>query len=227
MLWMKGWLETRWRLAFWFAAPVLIGVAGYLNHYTPPFTDRPSLSFNAMVLAISCASFGGNGVRSQAPIWFRSGLIGSAQFTLSLPVSRFRLFATRAGIGLFEISALNVILSWLFWFALPSAWVGVTPGDMLEYLLSAVVFLTGPYFVSVLVGVFLDEPFSYLCSMWMLALLLWLAHYLPVSVNIFRVWDLACPLITHRLPWSQMAVSIGLAAILFLAAFRATLTQED
>ena len=59
-----------------------------------------------------------------------------------------------------------------------------------------------------------------------MTVLLVLSKYVPAPVDIFRAWGPASPLITHRLPWSQMAASAGLATILFLAAVGVVQTRE-
>jgi hypothetical protein len=45
-------------------------------------------------------------------------------------------------------------------------------------------------------------------------------------VDIVRAFGPASPLFTHRLPWSQMATSVGLSTILFVTAVRIVQSRE-
>lgn len=64
------------------------------------------LSFLAILL-------GGSGVNSQAPLGLSEGITGSTQFTISLPVTRLRLFAIRAAVGLVETAAMTALTAFL------------------------------------------------------------------------------------------------------------------
>ena len=98
MLWLKGWLETRFRLLFMliFTAPLLFvmhsagahatasnvsgRVAGLVSHVIPFF------------IVFTCAFLAGAGIATQTSFQASKGLHGSALFTLSMPVRRLRLF---------------------------------------------------------------------------------------------------------------------------------------
>src|SRR5947209_2468133 len=94
---MKAWLETRWRLlaGFGFAAFFIA-----VNHQNPSL--RGMVIGLGTLLTIASMMLAGTGVKSQAPVGFPEGLAGSTQFTISLPVSRVRLLAVRAVVGLLE-----------------------------------------------------------------------------------------------------------------------------
>jgi hypothetical protein len=49
---------------------------------------------------------------------------------------------------------------------------------------------------------------------------------LPASADIFRFMSDGSLLITHRLPWPAMAISLVVSAILFLAALKIVQTRE-
>jgi hypothetical protein len=223
MLWMKGWLETRWRLTFWFGFPfVLMGVS-YFNRNAPQGNAMGALGLG-LVLGWICLA--GAGVKSQSPIGFPEGLAGSTQFTISLPVSRLRLLAVRSGIGLSEGVAATVLIGYLSWSLFPATRGRATFADLAEFLLASLVFLSGPYFASAFFTTFLEEPISLMCAGWTILGLWWLSFRVPPAVDIFRIWGQASPLLTHRLPWSQMAVAVCLASVFFFAAFRVIQMRE-
>ena len=225
MLWMKAWLETRWRLGVPFAMMLLVLGLNYQNRASPSIAKNMPF-FLAALIWWACVNAAGSGVKSQAPIGFPEGLAGSTIFTISLPVSRLRLLTVRAGIGLLQTSAFTVITVGLAWGLFPALHRTAAPADVAKFVLAAILFLTGPYFTTVFFGSFLDDPLSMVAGGWALMLLFWISRHLPASLNIFRAWWQDSPLITHRLPWSQMAVSAGLAVVLFWAALRVVETRE-
>ncbi len=226
MLVMKAWLETRWRLVAAFAMPLFVLGLNFQNRNSPATTLRAMLVLLGLVLALDSTFLAGSGVKSQAPIGFPEGVAGSTQFTISLPVSRLRLLSVRAGIGLLEISIVTAIIGCMTWGLFPAVRGSATVADLARFLLTTILFLTGPYFASVFFWTFLDDPLPGMGALLTMTLLLVLSHHVPASVDIFRAWGQASPLITHRLPWSQMAASAGLAMMLFLAAVRVVQTRE-
>src|SRR5271156_3514225 len=94
MLWYKGWLETRFNV---FA---LITVACLFSWVGPP-AGQDLIGLVGFLLAIIPLNLAGSGIKTQSPL-IKKGCHGSTYFTLSLPVSRFRLCATRAGLGMLE-----------------------------------------------------------------------------------------------------------------------------
>jgi hypothetical protein len=86
--------------------------------------------------------------------------------------------------------------------------------------------LTGPYCAAVFFGTFVDEPLSMMYAAWTITLLLWLAHRIAPVVDIVRVWSQASPLITHTLPWSQLAACAVIASTMLLGAVRIVQTRE-
>jgi hypothetical protein len=73
---------------------------------------------------------------------------------------------------------------------------------------------------------FVDEPLSGVYAGWTLTLMLWGLHHVAPAVDVIRAWGQESPLITHSLPWSQMATSAGLALIFFCAAVRMVQRRE-
>jgi hypothetical protein len=226
MLLMKAWMETRWRLASYFAMCLFCLAVNYQRHDSPTVTANGMMLLLGLVLATGSIALAGSGVKSQAPVGFPEGLAGSTQFTISLPVSRQRLLAVRAAVGMLELFAATILIGWLSWGLFPSLRASTTTADFAKLLLTGVVLLTGPYFACVFFATFVDEPLTILFGGWSITLVLWLFHHIAPAVDIVRAVGKASPLITHELPLSQLATSVGLATIIFLAAVRVVQTRE-
>jgi hypothetical protein len=224
MLVMKAWLETRWRLVAGFAFSLFWIAVSYRK--VTPATAQSMLTMLGVFLALGTVTLAGSGVKSQSSIGFPEGLAGSTQFTISLPVSRLRLLATRTAIGLLEMLGLAVAVGCLTRSLFPSVREVAAPNDFARLFLTAIVFLTAVYCTHAFFTTFMDEPLSSVYAGLTLALLLWLLHRIGPAVDIVRAFGQASPLITHRLPWSQTATAAGLAVVLFLAAVRVVQTRE-
>jgi hypothetical protein len=214
---MKGWLETRWRLVSMFAWSFFFMAINYQGRHSPP-TAKPVLVLIWLALSGGVMTLAGSGVKSQASIGFPEGLAQSTQFTTSLPVSRMLLLAVRAGIGLLETFAATVIIGCMTWGLFPSVAGSMTLADFVELGLTTLLWLVLPYCAALFFEALLIEPLSFVCAGWTLTLLLWLLHHIAPAVDVIRAFGQASPLLTHRLPWSQLATSGVLAAILLFAA---------
>jgi hypothetical protein len=234
MLWYKGWLETRFRLLFvvgW--AVVFLGLQ-HLGRTTTPGPGAKGQAFvlvmfsNPILVLAICALLGGAGIVTQASLQATKGLHGSTLFTLSLPVSRFRLLAVRAGIGWLELVCVIAALCCGMWFASPAYRAVATPVEMMEYAATLVACASALYGLSVLLATFLDDQWRAWGTMIAAAALWWLSTHikLPASANIFRAMREGSPLLTHTMPWTAMAFSLGLTAILSLAALKVAQTRE-
>jgi len=230
MLWYKGWLETRFRVLFMFLFaifPIALftlgpfprnpAPQGYLN-LMPAMVQMFSLYYTIIPLLLA-----GSGVKTQSE-GFRpaKGLHGSIYFTLSLPVSRFRLFRTRVGLGMLEAAALLAIPPCALWILFPASRTQISGADLFKYWVTLAVCTAGPYCLGVLLSTVLDEVWHGWISMFGVIVLWWLLSTapLPKAANIFRAMGTSSPLFTHSLPWSSMGASLGAAAILFLTAKR-------
>src|SRR5215475_3940035 len=115
MLWYKAWRESRVR--FVLSAAVMIFLCLSLMNrartgFPPP--ERPDLpysawvwgnvygNFNPTVFIILAMVLGLGGLRRERPV-------GTAPFTLTLPVTRFHLIFVRAMTGLLQVVALSLI----------------------------------------------------------------------------------------------------------------------
>lgn len=89
MLWYKVWCETRARLA--------IAAAALAASFALHAGDSPLTIFLLVVIVL-----GGGSLRQEHAL-------GTARFTLALPVTRARLLAVRAGAGLVEVVLLAAL----------------------------------------------------------------------------------------------------------------------
>lgn len=226
MLVMKACLETRWRLAAVCAYSLICLALNYPQHALPAARTQGVLIALWTILSCFVMTLAGTGVRSQAPVGFPEGLAESTQFTITLPVSRPRLLYVRAAVGLVEMLALTLILACLTWTLFPSVRAATTPGDFARLLLTTILWLAAPYCAALFFVTLLAEPLSLMCAGWSITLLLWLLHRSAPAVDIIRAFGQASPLITHRLPWSQIATCAGLTVVLFWAAVRVVQTRE-
>jgi hypothetical protein len=229
MLWMKAWLETRWRLAYAIGIALFgLGARYYQGHIFSAAVAQGVIGALGTICLIAACFLAGSGVKTQATLSQSAGLQGSVHFTLSLPVTRLRLLAVRAWVGLFESWGVVALVACGAWSLFPGVRGNSTAGDLGMFLVAAFVFVTVCHCVAVLFSTLLDEPWPTWTSVVMLMALLWLSGHVPVppAINIFRTWGPDSPLITHRLPWSQVAVCGALAAALFFASFRVVETRE-
>jgi hypothetical protein len=168
----------------------------------------------------------GAGIKTQAALVATKGLHGSMYVTLSLPVSRFRLLAVRAGLGFLETIGIIAVLCCGLWVALPGLKMRVSPSNTLEYFAAIVFCVSAFYFLGVLLAVFLDDIWQFMSSMFAVIFLQLVAARLPPFLNVFRAVGDSSPLFTHTLPWVSMGISLTVAAILFLVALKVVQARE-
>jgi hypothetical protein len=238
MPWYKGWLETRFRMLF-----VLAIYAASLLSFSI-VRPAPSHTFAAMKAAdqLKAATqdglasyavlwaaimFAGAGIATQTALQMTKGLPGSTLYTLSLPVSRLRLLATRASLGWLVLAGFTGVLCCGLWVTLPVMRATVAADGIARYTVALIVCSSGLYSVSVLLATFLEDIWRFWGSVVAFGSLWWLQdHTLPASANIFRAMGNAGPLLEHTLPWNAMALSLGLAAILFFTALKIVQRRE-
>lgn len=232
MLWYKGWLETRLRLLvpFCFLAYVLIHF-----YWFPPKTPAAIskgladlITFGPVFGAMTAVVLGGAGIQTQPAFQATKGLHGSLHYTLSMPVSRFRLLATRAALG-WALSVLSIAaLCLVHWNVLPMLGKSPSAAVVLQQIVALAVCATGLHFVTVLLATFLEDQWRVLGSALCFGGLAWLFENVPgcASINLFRAMGIGSPLLTHTMPWTAMAFSLCLAAILFLVALKVVQRRE-
>jgi hypothetical protein len=224
---MNGWLQTRWRFMGLFGLAAFFLAINYQNRSHAPTAGSVLVSM-WMVLSSSVLMLAGSGVKSQATthISFPEGLAQSTQFTVSLPVSRKQLLMVRAGIGLFEAFAATAVVAFAVWRLFPTISAGMTPADFVRLTLATLLWLPLPYCAALLFQELLAEPWQIICTGYSLTLVLWLLHKISPAVDVVRAFGAASPLVTHRLPVSQLATAVVLAATLLLVALRTVERRE-
>jgi len=225
----EGLARTRWRVAHILGLVVLILIMGETGGGLRSAENAGNLMFGLSAISIFAAiNLAGAGIRTQSFLRVSRGLHGSTYLTLSLPVSRFRLLAVRAGFGLLETTGINVFMIVSAWSLFSLVRGNSTLFDLLRLILAAIVCTACFYFVSVSVATVLDETWQMFGSMFLIGIAWWaMSRFtLPPSVSVFRFMSDASPLLTHRLPWTAMAVSLLASALLFLTALRIVETHE-
>lgn len=232
MLLYKGWLETRFKLLFSLAVMAVF----LLLFYSMGTSSAPSgngLLMAVLLFSMSCVGLvsgllAGAGITTQPTVRSTKGLHGSILYTLSLPVSRFRLLAVRAGLGWVEMAAAIGFFCCGMWAVFPLLRATATPAQMFEYEAGLIAFATALYFMSVFLATFLDDRSRMVGTMIAFGALWWLSNHtaLPPSADIFRAMGSGSPLLAHTIPWPAIAISLGLATVLFLAALKVVQTRE-
>lgn len=233
MLWYKGWLETRFQVVFalLFAAfpiPLFTLAAPHAANSAPqvsPAQAENGIQFFALYYSLVPLLVAGSGIATQYGR-MKKGLHGSMYFTLSLPVSRFRLFATRAGLGMLETVAILAIAPCFVRIVLIQPSDHVSHSDLFAFWVTLSVCASAFYFLGVLLSTFLNDQLRGWVSMFGVVVLYGLLYKVPLlaPLNIFRA--MISPLFTHAFPWAGMGLSLGAAAILGLAALRVVQTRE-
>jgi hypothetical protein len=238
MLWdtlvYKGWLETRFRLLFTLSFMVLLLALTHSSGTVAPAPGARSpivgivLFSNPTFVVMICAMLAGAGIATQPSFQAVKGIHGSTLFTLSLPVSRFRLLAVRATLGWLEMAGAIGTICCGMWFASSQIRSSITVTEMFEYAVTLIACGSTLYFLSVLIATFLDDQWRVWGTMIAAGALWWLSSraLVPASADIFRAMGEGSPLIAHAMPWTAMASSLGLAAILFFAALKIAQSRE-
>lgn len=233
MFWYKGWLETKFKLLLMLGCMVFYLIVFYLMRtIAAPPGPRPASAFGltaAVLTALLYTWLAGAGINTQPSFQAAKGLHGSTLFTLSLPVSRIHLLTVRASIGWLEMA--GAILAWCYgcWLILPVVRGSVSAVDMLQYVAALIVCASSLYFLSVLLGTFLDDQWRMWVTLMASGALWMLCNFarLPASVNIVRaIMGESSPLVAHTLPWTAMSFSLALSAVFSLAAMKIVQLRE-
>jgi hypothetical protein len=240
MLWLKGWLETRWRMAFMlflgaFFLTVSLGTLG-----NAPVAVRPRLmpillgAMGLFLSSIAAITLAGSGIQTALARPGRSEKSGdeSTLFTLSLPVTRARLFAVRTIIGMLETIALVTLFAVVVWLFAPP--MLLSAGGGLGIFAAIVACTLAVYAISACLSTFCDEGWRFRLSVLIVMVPFFLATgqarglaksaTLPSSINIFRL--VAAPLSTHQIPWVTI-IAACVVALLFLAAALTIIQRRD
>jgi ABC-2 type transport system permease protein len=221
MLWYKGWLETR------VGRLISLGFLGFvlvsLYSLRTPVAGLVVLATGFVMVIYTMLA--GAGIAARPP--FRATK-GSTLFTLSLPVTRFRLLAIRAGLGWLEMAGGLGLLCCGMWLLSPVVRATVTGFEMFEYAGTLAACASALYFLSVLLATFLDARWRMVAGYMAFGALWWLSNHtpLPASLDIIRAMGEGSPMLAHTMPWTAMGVSLALAVILFFAALKVAQARE-
>ena len=229
MLWKKGWYETRTRLLMVLALVVVITV---LTMGPPPPAAAglgPLVGATTMPAMFAAILLAGAGVKTQLGGLQRSkGLHGSMYYTLSLPVKRTRLFNVRVSLGLAETAGILVLTWSALWLVNPAIRLSATPFDMFKQGVVTFFCVTVVYSLGVFFAAFLDDVYQHWATVFtVVGTIVILSRVpLPASMNAFLVLSLTSPLTTHTMPWTAMAVLLGLSGMLLLIALKIVRSLE-
>jgi len=254
MLWYKSWLETRWRFLIGMAV-LILSVAGTVFAY--PRVERmlrlvPSIDTSGLVgqrikaIADLSRTYGGyiwaqwlrqNNVQMLslfAALLGTGGLLsqvtgGGGLFTLSLPVSRDRLFGVRAATGLAELAVLAFAPSLLLPLLSPA--VGQTFGLGAALAYGACAFIASAVLFSatcLLSTVFNDvwRPALIVCAV-AAAIGIYEPFLGEISrYSLFGIMDGETYFRDGGLPWLGLLASMAVSAAMLVAASR-NLARQD
>ena len=228
MLWKKGWYETRIRLLFVSAVVVVIAVLA-MDPAPAAAGSGPLVVATTIPAMLAALLLAGGGVKTQLGGLQRSkGLHGSMYYTLSLPVTRARLFSVRVLMGLAEIAVVQVLMFSAIWLVQPAIRINPALSDMFKHVVAAFCCVTAMYSLGVFFASFLDEVYQHWATIFtVVGTIAILSRVpLPASMDALLVLSLASPLNTHTMPWIAMAVLLGLSGMLLLIALKIVRSLE-
>jgi hypothetical protein len=197
-----------------FGAPLAVFSSGPIHH--PQQLMLVLLPISVVLCFITAITLAGSGIQTALlrPGGSEKGGEGSTLFTLSLPVTRIRLFAVRTVIGVLETLALLTLFS----FVIPRLAMNADVG--LGYFAVIVSSSLAVYAISACISTFCDEGWRYRGSVVIVALLFVLATAgkVPRPINIFRGIGVPLPLVAQQIPWLAIATPCILALLFFGAA---------
>lgn len=217
MLWYKAWLETRWRFALMIGFMLLVFLRGPLLGVPPERLWRGLEMGSALLYCAAALFLAGAGINSQTTYGAMSGFHGSMLFTLSLPVSRRRLFFVRAGLGAIETCVFVVLMA-----GLALSWTpGAVPfAQALQYGIRAIACTLAVYAVSALLACVLDEMWQVIgtCLCLTAVWILQSRSDLVSQLSPLRGMSLISYSVTAPMPWAPVLASVMIAAVLVCAS---------
>jgi hypothetical protein len=214
MLCYKAWLETRWRFVFLIGSMVFILFLGpILGSPSAKFSPAPRLA-SSLLYCVAACFLAGAGINTQTFYAATSGFHGSMLFTLSLPVSRRRLFYARAGLGAIETCIFVVVMAGFTILRTPEAWSALR---IFAYIPRAIVCTLAVYTLSALLACVLDEAWQVMGTFLCLGIFFVLQRYALVRKfsPLRGMWLYAGPTPS---PWAPVATSLALIGILVWAS---------
>jgi hypothetical protein len=213
MLWYKAWLETRWRFVFTIGWMMLPWLAIPLLGVNPERLWR-SLELESVLLYCFAALFlAGAGINSQTFYAATAGYHGSMLYTLSLPVSRRRLFFVRAGLGAVETCALVVMTVGMTLFWRPET---TSASQVFRYGIRALVCTMAVYALSALLACVLDEMWQFMgaCLCLGAVFLIQFRSTTVSQLSPLRGMNLLSYPLTAPMPWAPVVASVVCTGVL-------------
>ena len=228
MLWYKAWLETRWRMLLPAGMIFFALFTGHQSKGRLHFGPGSMLGVVGLFWLTAPLTLAGSGLRTEAPFQAVKGLHGSTYFTLSLPVSRLRLFASRTALGILETAGILVAVCGIAVAVFPELRGLATAADGFRYMATLLLCSLGYFGFSTLLSTFVDQQWQVLIAVGTIFLSLWLgvSGRLPRSLDMFAAMGPASPLINHAMPWGAVALSVGAGIVFLLAALRVVQARE-
>jgi hypothetical protein len=233
MLWLKAWLETRWKVLWMLLIGAFLGGMVLVENRSAPRGHPQALLMGLLTISaffsfLMTIMLAGSGIDtcSTRPGESAKGSEGSTLFTMSLPVTRARLFYVRTVTGVIETVGLLVVLAVAEWVFLRS--IFVSAHDALGTFAVIVSVTMALYGMSACLSTFCDEGWRIRGSaivfigLWILSA----AGKFPRSINIFVPLTSSSPAVTHQIPWTTI-VSAGVLAVLSLAAALTIIQKRD
>ena len=225
MLWYKAWLETRWRVVFTIGSTMLMWLTIPLLG-APPWALWRSFELGSGLLFCFAAVFlAGAGVNSQTLYSGTAGYHGSMLFTLSLPVSRRRLFFVRAGLGAVETCAFVAATAGITLLRCPGT---ISASQVLRYGMRAMVCTMAVYALSTLLACVLDEMWQFTGACLCLGAVL-VAQFRWTAVSAWsplRGMNLLSYPVTAPMPWAPMVASVAFTGIMLFTSVRVLQRKE-
>lgn len=229
MLWYRFWVENRWRLAFSVTMYALqfIMLAKSPRNTSAPLDAKSIMAGFGYVWFLTALFSAGCGIKTQsASMSLSRGLSTSTYFTLTLPVSRFYLFATRTLYGVLQMAMVLISAVVIVWVAFPTVHQAATLTDALLCGVTFFVCCLSAYFVSALLSIYLDPQWQIYGSALALIAVWWICRTWNSIWNIFHVFGEFSPMITHSVPWQPLLLSLWIATLLFVLTGKLIETRE-
>jgi hypothetical protein len=230
MLLYKNWLETWPRLLLFTGFLLLFStltVHGTKNN--PNAAQQLPVYFGFLFVMFYPVILAGSGISTQQSFRPSRGLHGSTLFTLSLPVTRFRLLAVRSALGIAEICLGVAAVFGVMWTAFPFVRAQWSILNSVEFVVADSLCLTGFYFMCVVIAAIVEDvQFQVFAGIVLMFLLRYISVTAPIppSVNVIRAMGAGSPLITHAIPWASIGISLGASVIFFLIALKIVQSHE-
>jgi hypothetical protein len=228
MLWLKAWLEVRYRLVFSLIVLMAPLVGLYVNGASSPDAGRGVIGLMGLEWMFCSVFLAGAGIRTQSPLQGTKGLHGSTHFTLALPVTRLRLITVRASLGVIAMAGMILVSGGAAWALFPMLRAHATALDLARWLFAAGCCVNVFHAISIFAATMFDEFWHVWATVSSIGLLKWLSSRFPPPppFDLFRAIADGPSLVRHAMPWPAIALSFLIAGSVFAAAVKVAQERE-